>query len=49
MPKRNIFFLKFIKIKEEEEIVNVDDNEEISLQNDEHDDNIDLDIVDKAR
>ena len=51
--KKQIFF-KFIKIKEQEEIVDVDDNEEyfneeISLQNDEYDDNIDFDIVDKAR
>ena len=41
-----------IKIKEQEEIVNIDDddesnlNKEINLQNDEHDDNIDLDKVD---
>ena len=41
-----------IKIKEQEEIVNIDDddesnlNKEINLQNDEHDDNIDLDRVD---
>ena len=50
MPRRNIFLKKFIKIEEKEEIVNVDDkeenfNEEISLQNDKHDDNIDFDRV----
>ena len=41
------------KIKEQEDIIQVDDNEEnfneeISLQNDEHDDNIGLDGVDQA-
>ena len=46
MPRRNIFF-KIIKIKEQEAILNIDDeeenfNEQISLQNDKHDDNIDL-------
>ena len=40
-----------IKIKVQEEIVNVDDNkenfnEEINLKNDEHDDNTNLDGVD---
>ena len=44
-------FKIYIKIKEQQEIVNVDDdeensNEEISLQNDEYDDNIDLERVD---
>ena len=46
MPGRNIFF-KIIKIKEQEMILSIDDdeenfNEQISLQNDKHDDNIDL-------
>ena len=46
MPRRNIF-KKIIKIKEQEAILNIDDeeenfNEQISLQNDKHDDNIDL-------
>ena len=40
-----------IKINEQEEMVKIDDdesnlNKEINLQNDEHDDNIDLDRVD---
>ena len=43
-----------IKIKEQEEMVKIDDdesnlNKEINLQNDEHDNNIDLDGVDQAR
>ena len=43
-----------IKTKENEKIVNVDDkeenvNEEITLQNDEHDDNIELDGIDWER
>ena len=43
-----------IKTKENEKIVNVDDkeenvNEEIILQNDEHDDNIELDGIDWER
>ena len=53
MPRRNIKknIYIYIIIKEQEEIVNVDDdesnlNKEINLQNDEHDDNIDLDGVD---
>ena len=51
MPRRNIKKYIYIIIKEQEEIVNVDDdesnlNKEINLQNDEHDDNIDLDGVD---
>ena len=50
MPRR-FFFLKLLKKKKEEEIVNVNDdeekfNEEINLQNDKHDDSIDLDRVD---
>ena len=49
MP-RNFFFLNVLKWKEQEEIVNINDdeenfNEEISLQNDKHDDSIDLDQV----
>ena len=39
------FYFLIIKIKEQEEKVNVEDDEEISLQNDEHDDSIDLDGV----
>ena len=52
MPIRNFFLI--IKIKEQEEIVNVNDdkkkklNEEISLQNDKCDDSIDLDEVDQT-
>ena len=47
--KKN-FFKKLLKSKEQGEIVNVNDdeenfNEEISLQNDKHDDNIDFDVV----
>ena len=49
MPRR--FFFLIIKIKKQEEIVNVNDdqenfNEEINLQNDKCDDSIDLDEVD---
>ena len=44
MPRR-IFFL-IIKKKEQEKIVNVNDNEEINLQNNKHDDSIELDGVD---
>ena len=45
MPRRNIKKYIYIIIKEQEEIVNVNDNEEnfsekISLQNDKHDDSI---------
>ena len=43
---------KFLKYKEQEKIVNVvddDDDEEIYLQDDEHDDNMDLDWVDYTR
>ena len=45
---------KFIKIKEQEQMVMADDdeeifNEKISLQNDEHDNNIDLDGINQAR
>ena len=51
--QEEIFFKKIIKIKEQEDIIQVDDNEEnfneeISLQNDEHNDNISLDGVDQA-
>ena len=47
MPWRNIKKKKKKKEREQEEIVNEENfNEEINLQNDEHDDNIDLDGVD---
>ena len=44
-------FLKIIKIKEQKEIINVDNdgenfNQEINMQDDEYDDNIDLYEVD---
>ena len=44
-------FLKIIKIKEQKEIINVDNdgenfNQEINMQDDEYDDNIDLYGVD---
>ena len=47
---KNKYLQKNIKVTEQEEIVNVDDgkenfNEEINLQNDEHDNNINLDGV----
>ena len=48
---RRIFFKNILKWKEQEEIVNVNNDEEnfseeISLQKDKHDDSIDLDGVD---
>ena len=47
-------FLKIIKIKEQKEIINVDNdgknfNQEINMQDDEYDDNIDLYGVDQER
>ena len=45
MPKKK-YKEKFIKIKEQEQKVNVDKNEEMNLQDDEYDNNIILDWVD---
>ena len=45
MPRRN-FFKLLKKKKKKEEIINVNNDEEISLQNDKHDDSIDLYEVD---
>ena len=47
-------FFKIIKIKEQKEIINVDNdgknfNQEINMQDDEYDDNIDLYGVDQER
>ena len=51
---KNKYKEKIIKMKEQEEVVNVDDHkenvsEEIILQDEEHSDNIDLDEVDYHR
>ena len=51
---KNKYKEKIIKLKEQEEVVNVDDHkenvsEEIILQDEEHSDNIDLDEVDYHR
>ena len=53
MSRRN-FLKKILKKKKKKQIVNVDDDEEnfveeISLQNDEHDNNINLDGDDQTR
>ena len=47
-------FLKIIKIEDQKEIINVDNdgenfNQEINMQDDEYDDNIDLYEVDQER
>ena len=51
---KNKYKEKIIKLKEQEDVVNVDDHkenvsEEIILQDEEHSDNIDLDEVDYHR
>ena len=51
IEKKNIYIYIILKWKEQEEIVNVNDDEEnfseeISLQNDKYDNSIDLDMID---
>ena len=49
MPKRNIKKKKYQNKRTRKEMVNVDEDEEIILQNDEHNDKINLEGVDYVR